>query len=83
MEPDDIPKKVTQKYLASLTPEEKAQLLEIKKERIRLAGIEAKKLYQRRHREKVNEYQRERRRKIKEERILEEARRIQAERDEA
>lgn len=82
MDVEEVPARVTKKYLNSLSPKEKETVLEIKKEQLRLARLESKKLYQKLNKEKVNEYQRERRRKLKEEKILEEARRILEERGE-
>lgn len=82
MDDEEVPSRITKKFLDSLTPEEKEKVLEIKKEQLRLARIESKRVYQKLHKEKVNEYQRERQRKLKEAKILEEAKRILEERGE-
>ena len=54
-----------------------------KKEQLRLARLEASKEYQKKNKAKINEYQKLRRLKLKEEWILKEAERIKAEREEA
>ncbi len=73
----EIPQRLTKRYLNTLSDEERKFVLEYRREQSRLIQLEHSKLYQKRNRAQVNKYQRERRRKIRDQRILEEAKRIQ------
>lgn len=72
-----IPQRLSKRYLSTLSEEERTLVLEYKQNQSRLIQLEHSKSYQKRNKEKINEYQRNRRQKIRDQRILEEAKRIQ------
>lgn len=79
-EEEGEPIKYTLKYIKTLPIEDREAAHAIRREQLRISSLESAKAYQKRNRAKLTAYQREWRRKKKEDKILEEAKRIENER---